>query len=240
MIGHQEATHSLGHARTLRRRVRVESLPTWLPLLLFGFVVCGAVPLYVAAVPATSPGEMSFTEGGLTFLGGVQPAWYVSLYWLVSIPAGYAVAALLFRRHGNTIGVGDRSVPFTAVGLALFVGLLLVYSPFGLDGPWSWTPGNLLVRGLLPLLAISLALGSLAVIARSFVLGLFATGFVGLTLIANLYNMENLAFRLGWTPSSDLQWRFSAYVGLAACGVALLAAGGVSFFRSRLARGSSR
>lgn len=240
MTQHQEATHWLGHARALRRRVRVESLPSWFPLLVFGLVVCGAVPFYVAAVLATSPGGVSFVDGGLTFFGGVQPAWYVSVYWLVSIPAAYALAALFFRRRANKVGVGDRSVPFTAVGLALFGGLLLLYSPFGLDGPWSWTPGNLLVRGLLPLLAISLALGSLAVIARSFVLGVFAAGFVGLTLMANLYNMENLVFRLGWTPSSDLQWGFSGYVGLAACGITLLAAGGVSFLRSRLARGSSR
>ena len=240
MVQHQEAARWLTNARALRQRVRVESLPAWFPLLVFGCVICGAVPLYIVAVPAISPGEVSFIDAGLTFFGGVQSAWYVSLYWLISIPAAYVLSAFFYRRHADALGVADRSIPFTAAGLALFGGLLLLYSPFGLESPWSWTPGNLLVRGLLPLLAISLALLSLAVIARSVSLGVFAAGFVGLTVVANLYNMENLVFRLGWTPSSDLQWRFSAYVGLAACGVALLAAAGVSSFKSRLARGSSR
>lgn len=239
MAQHQEAERWLSNATALRKRVRVDGLPSWFPLLVFGSVICGAIPLYLVA-SGNASSELSFVNGGLPLLGGFQPAWYVSLYWLISIPAAYALSAFFYRRHTNAVGVADRSLPFTAVGLALFGGLLLLYSPFGLSSPWAWTPGNLLVRGLLPLLAISLALASLAVIARSLTLGLFAAAFVGLTLVANLYNMENLLFRLGWTPSSDLQWRFSAYVGLASCGAALVAAGCVSFFTSRMAHGSSR
>lgn len=238
MVQHQEAARWLSNARALRKRVRVEALPSWFSLLVFGCVVCAAVPLYMLASHPAPPG-VSFQEIELAFFGGVQPAWYVSLYWMMAIPAGYVLSALFYRRHANALGVRDRSRPFTATGLALFGGLLLLYSPFGLKGPWSWTPGNLLVRGLLPLLAISLALASLAVIARNVSMGLFTAGFVGLTLMANLYNMENLVFRLGWTPSSDLQWQFSTYVGLTVCGIALLFAAGVSFLTWRLARGSS-
>lgn len=237
MAQRDEAAQWLSNARALRQRVRLEAVPVWIPMLIFGCVICGAVPLYVAD-SQTSEAGFSFI-GGVEGFGGMQPSWRVSLYWMLTVPGGYLSSAALLRSHAEKVGLRDRSMPFTATGLALFVALLLLYSPVGVQGTWGSTPGNLLVRGLLPLLVIAVALGSLAAIVRSVRIGIFAGAFLGLSLLVNLYNMENLAFRLGWTPSGDLQWRLSAHLGLLVCGVVLLVAAVLSLGARRRARGSS-
>ena len=56
-------------------------------------------------------------------------------------------------------------------------------------------PGDLLVRGLTPLLTIALSLLVLAWAERSEPLGIFAVFFVALALLANLYDLSNL-FRI--------------------------------------------
>lgn len=238
-VPRQEAARLLAEARTLRTRARSEALPLWLPLLIFGAVVCGGVVVQLPAAPTGPSSTFAFTElGRLSFFGGSQPAWYVGLYWMLAIPLGFGLAALLYRRHAHKVGLRDRSLPYVAVGLGLFGALLFLFVSEGSARALWQTHGDLLVRGLLPLLVVSLALGALSVIARSPALGAFAFGFVALTLVANLYDMENLAFRLGWSPHSDWQWNLSTQTGLAVCGLTLLAASAVSFLWTKRDHGA--
>lgn len=57
--------------------------------------------------------------------------------------------------------------------------------------------GNLVIRGLTPLITLAIGLFVLARCERSWPLATFAVAFLALALLANLYNMENVVYRLG-------------------------------------------
>ena len=61
---------------------------------------------------------------------------------------------------------------------------------------FEYLPGDLVIRGLVPLLAIAVGFMILAVAERSWALGLFAIAFFAVALTANLYDMSNVADRL--------------------------------------------
>jgi hypothetical protein len=53
-------------------------------------------------------------------------------------------------------------------------------------------------RGLDPLLVIGIGVGILALLERTWALAVFAAMFFALALLANLYNLQNQVYRLGW------------------------------------------
>ena len=60
-------------------------------------------------------------------------------------------------------------------------------------GCWSFAlPGDLVVRGLLPLIVVAVGFAALAGAQRSVEFGVFAAGFFAVALVANLYDMANL------------------------------------------------
>src|SRR2546422_996668 len=80
--------------------------------------------------------------------------------------------------------------------------LLVISSPgvaSVLHVPASWVywirPGGLFIRGLTPLLPVAVGVGVLAWTERSRALGAFAIGFLGLAILVNLYDLENLFSR---------------------------------------------
>jgi hypothetical protein len=238
----KEPAQWLDSTRQLKSRVRKAALPLWPALLIFGLVVLGAVPLYLmASFDAPSAGSTSSpisfrTVGMVSSFGGSQPAWYLGAYWMLTIPLGFGLAWAFYRRHTARVGLGDRSLPFVVAGAALF-GVLFLLSRNGIG---HRIPGDLTVRGLLPLAVVSLALGVLSVLAKSRAIAVFAAGFIALTLVVNLYDVENLAFRLGWRPVTDGQWNLAGHLGLTLCGLVLLASAAFSFASTRWGRGASR
>jgi hypothetical protein len=60
-------------------------------------------------------------------------------------------------------------------------------------------PGDLFIRGLTPLLPIAAGLFVLAIIEGSVPVAGFATAFLGLVILVNLYDIENLFSRVGVT-----------------------------------------
>lgn len=71
---------------------------------------------------------------------------------------------------------------------------LLVLSPPPSRG---LPPADLVSRGLTPLLTVAVGILVLAWTERSASLAVFAVGFVGLVLVADLYNIENVFYRVG-------------------------------------------
>jgi hypothetical protein len=68
-------------------------------------------------------------------------------------------------------------------------------------------PDDLVVRGTFPLVIIAAGLCALAWAERSRALAAIAAVYTGAALLASLYNVENVLFRLGWKPGlgdSDL------------------------------------
>ena len=61
-------------------------------------------------------------------------------------------------------------------------------------------PGDLVVRSTFPFIIIAAGLWALAWAERSRALAAIAAVYSGAALLASLYNVENLLFRLGWNP----------------------------------------
>src|SRR4029453_5086154 len=101
--------------------------------------------------------------------------WAPMVYWLVAGPIGYAICARYHRRRRERTGIGGVPVgPYVATGVVLLLYLLRLV-PFRLE-----------------FFAIAVALLVLAWRERSRALAVIATIFGCLSLVASLYNTENL------------------------------------------------
>ena len=191
----------LSEVSRLRNQARSARHAYWLPLLLFGLVIGGSAPFYIEPAPSHSTGLMPlFTAipGFSPLLGGQSAA---VTYWLLAIGAGMYVTSVWYRRHGRRVGLMTPARGFVIAGV--IVGALLLVLP-----TVRFLPGDLVVRGTLPFLIIATALCVLARAERSPALGVIAAVFTGLALLASLYNIENVLFRLGWHPTGA-QWRLT-------------------------------
>jgi hypothetical protein len=125
--------------------------------------------------------------------------WAPTVYWLVAGPIGYTVCARYHRQRRERTGVGGVPVgPYIATGVILLLCLVIVL-PFHLE-----------------FFAIALALLMLAQRERSWSLAIIATVFGALSLVAGLYNTENLYHYSG---------TFADSVEVVVLGVFLLGAG---------------
>lgn len=167
--------------------------------MLFGLVVLASTPLYadpLADCPATQSwctGEISVSVLNRFFPGGVftaNPA-AIAAFWLVAGPLGYLATGAFYWARARRRGVAISPMAYVVTGL----GLLLLLGVSTWVGVFPF--GNLVIRGLTPLLTVGIGLIVLARSERSWPLATFAVAFLGLALLANLYNMENLVYRVG-------------------------------------------
>lgn len=222
-----EAAGLVADVGRVQRATRRARRAIWFPLVLFGLIVLGAAPFYRPWPPAGS--GLTFRNIGPVggYLGGdfidSGPAWY----WLIALPLGYVATAAFLRWRAGRTGVAGRIAPYVVAGLGLFA-FLVISSPSNLHalglpasiGTFLWS-NDLAIRGLTPLLVVALGFLVLAWVERSMALAVFAAGFLGLTLLANLYDIGNL-FR--WAGLSAEDPRSGAIVA----GAALLL-GGLGF-----------
>ena len=179
-------------------------------------ITLASAPFYVAGGGGARGSGVSFVLGSsdgsvssgsfssnsfarLTALGGGvgrNPS-HAVLFWLISIPIGYlaTVVFALFRARRRGVGVTPKA--FVATGLGLFA-LLVVLAVNATRGSSRWYQplGDFVQRGLVPLLIIAIGFFVLALTERSLSLAVFCVGFLGIVLVALLYNMENLAYDL--------------------------------------------
>jgi hypothetical protein len=229
------ASQILGAAETVRRKTRRARRALWLPLGIFGLVVLGATPFYHQAsrppgpaitctgtvetgitCPAAPLGAITYTvvhrRSPLDFVGGLSlpdGGRWASLYWLIALPLGYALTALLFRRRGLKRGVSASYLPYVLTGIALLAFLFVISPGFA----YTLRIPNALVRwqqfpffqGLTPLLTVALGLFVLAWAERSAAYAAFAAVFLGVACMAGAYNIENLFFRINLTvPAPEI------------------------------------
>lgn len=199
----------LGAARTARRQARRARHAYWFPLVLFGLLTCASIPFYIQRFSASSgvyslrgPARYfnSYYLGGFGFLTGR----YLGFYWLGAMLVGLAATALWYRLRGNRVGLRTPSRGFVVTGLVLLVLALLipVVAARGGVGPFFFLmPGDLLVRGTFPFVLIGIGLWVLAWAERSVALTVIAAGYLALALVASLYDIENVFYRLGWNLS---------------------------------------
>jgi hypothetical protein len=111
-------------------------------------------------------------------------------YWVVASIVAYLLARWIARRQGYRRGVWVDRRPLVVAGALALAGAVVIVTAW-------FAPGDLLVRGNVPLLAIAIGIVVWAARERQPGLWILAAVIVPLTLLANLYNMENVLFRFG-------------------------------------------
>jgi hypothetical protein len=230
----------LAAMKALRRRARAARHAYWFPLVLFGLLTCASVPFYV--LPGHQAGETGATQAGppLPILGGfpgITVQRYLGYYWLAALLGGLLLTLLWYRRSARRVGLATPArgyIMTTAVltVLALVIPLLSqVRSPHWL----SWLqhlqvlwPADLVARGTFPFVIIAAGLWALAWAERSRALTVIAAVYTGTALLASLYNIENLLFRLGWNPAPR-DWDLTSLPNVLLPALVLLAAGAGAF-----------
>jgi hypothetical protein len=222
----------LTDVRRWRSDARAARHAYWLPLVLFGLVIGASSPLYVGEV---SPGpEVVWTPAGTfeafrrMFVGSFT---VLAIYWLLAIGAGLYLTWRWYQRHGRQVGLMTPSRGFVRAGV--IVGVLLLVLPV-----FPFLPGDLTVRGLLPLLIIAAVLWVLARAERSPALAMVAALFTGAALLSSLYNTENILFRLGWTPRGS-EWSLTDLPNILLPALILLVSGAVAYLLQRRKRAAA-
>jgi hypothetical protein len=197
----------LGEVRAIRRRTRLARHAYWFPLVLFGLLTCASVPFYIGRplVGPTAPGAFATRLGGYRmplsgFLGGDRILTADSAYyWLGAMLLGITATVFWYRWRGNRIGLRTPARGYLISGLALIALALLipVVSGRSLRLPMMW-PGGYVIRGTFPLVLIGLGLCVLAWSERSTGLAVIATGYLAISLVANLYILNNVLYRVHW------------------------------------------
>jgi hypothetical protein len=188
----------LGELARLRRRTRSARHAYWLPLVLYGVLICLAAPLYVQSAASDRPGV--FAPPGpqiqVAGLGGAADG-YIAIYWLFALVAGCWLTALWYRRRGRRAGLLTSARGFIIVGVVVTSAVILLSVVPPAAELW---PADLVIRGTFPLFVIAIGLMALAWAERSWALVVTAVVFTGAAFLANLYDVENILFRLGWNP----------------------------------------
>lgn len=192
---------------------------------------CVVTPPNIVYTPCGSTGHRPtvgyFPAGAFT----ASPS-AIALFWIIALPAVYLAIAGWYLWRARRRGVATSPWAYVGLGL-LLVAVLVVTSPE--VGDFLHLPGairtisstsDFTVRGLTPVLTIAAGLAALAVIERSRALGAYVVALVGLVMLADLYDIENLASRLGLGAHGP-------EVNVVVVG-AFLVGGGVGFGLSRL------
>ena len=187
----------LGAAEAAARRTRAARPSRAVPFLVLALVVIAAMPFYVTKPWPAGDGSDSgwlpgLPSGPLAGFQDTSAGVWTSVYWLVGLPAGYAIITWWYARAGRRSGVMVSVRPLVLAGLGLFAVLLASF----LLGAFPW-PGDLLIRGLAPLITIAAGLLGWAIAGRSGLLAVAAVVFAGAALTADLYDVENVLYRFG-------------------------------------------
>lgn len=212
----------------LRRRARADRHAYWFPLLVFGLATVAAAPLYVRL----EYGPMVTHEDGTTVYYPSTDQ-RVGQYWMIVLLGGALLTAWWYRRRGRRTGIEGRVGPALVAATLVTLGYVVVtLLPIGF---FLWP---IQVREFSALLVLAVGLLALAWQERSRGLGVTAVLFAVAAILANGYNVENLAFRLGWDPflAHPEQARFTQLPALLLPAAVLLtggAAAGLQAWRAR-------
>jgi hypothetical protein len=215
--GSEGPAELLGEVRAIRRKARLARHAYWFPLVLFGLLTCASVPFYIQHVPsrpgtvvaASTPGPLALQSAYLGGFGLLRAARGLPYYWLGAMLVGIAATVIWYRWRGNRVGLRTPARGYLITGLAIVaLALLVPLASEHLAGAdrFLLMPGDLVVRGTFPLVLIGLGLCFLAWAERSVGLAVIAAVYVALSLVASLYDIENLyyyVFGSGLSPDAS-------------------------------------
>jgi hypothetical protein len=203
----------LGEVKSVRRRTRSARHAYWFPLMLFGLLTLASIPFYIEQIPKKSGAYFTLGPDRPAFLRlryldgtGIFHGRFSPYYWLAAILVGLAATALWYRWRGDRVGLRTPARGYLLTGLVL---LLLALGIPALatstsSGLGVLEPGDLVFGGTFPQVIIGVGLCYLAWAERSIALTLIAAGYLALSVVASLYDIENVFYRLGWNLSPEV------------------------------------
>jgi hypothetical protein len=213
----------LSAVHNLTRQVRLAQRGSWFPLLVFGVITLGAIPMY-----RVGPGRLSHCRSAAhgTFVCSSVNA-TVLVYWPIALVLAWVAIAYFYLHQSERHGVGTRIRPYVAVGVAIAV-LLAAVSLWRAARPESPSSVALMLGGAQPLSVYSLANPATAIAFALLVLAwvehnrpLAAYGFVFLVV---------MVVQTSRTIHSSSQWWFLPQLLLPA---GLLLLGSLAFALAR-------
>ncbi|MET4048865.1 MULTISPECIES: hypothetical protein [unclassified Rhodococcus (in: high G+C Gram-positive bacteria)] len=176
----------LDDVNELRVKTRAARPRLSVPLFMVAVLISGAMPLYVQRPVFSGESSTSNPLGISGLLDLVSPT-AATIYWLIAVPLCVVAVSYYCNRAGGRSGVRFRVQPWLWSGIVLFV-LAVFATRNGLFG----FAGNLMIRGLIPLLTVSVAVLVWGLVLRSVLLSAIGAVAVATSLVSNLYNVENL------------------------------------------------
>jgi hypothetical protein len=234
------AAKLLDEMRAIRSRTRAAAHAYWLPLLLFGIVICGSLPFYERLTPlraGTRPAGLPsscrqgqpchisgrFSAGGVRVgsVGHLTVVTALGWYWQAAIPVAVVLTVLWYRWRANRIGLRTPARSFLVTGLVLGELVLLISL---LIADQSARPGGFFLdtRHVAAVLVIAAVLWVLAWAERSRALAIIVAVFLVVALPVSYTIGGGLAG--GTTGAADLSVAAMRLLGLIPA-LILLAAG---------------
>ncbi len=239
--GEGTAAELLASVKNLRLAARSARHAYAFPLVLFGVLTLAAVPFYL---PPNGPrgwyaySSLTGAVPSLPVLGGsltTSGHYYLGYFWLAALTGGLLLTMYWYRQHARAAGVSTQVRGYLitlGVLTGLAVALPVLAQLLGLGWLGVLWPGDATIRGTFSFLIIAAALGVLAWAERSVTLGVIALVYAGTALLASLYDLANVLFRLGWNPSAS-EWKFTSLPNVLLPALVLLTAGAVVFLAQR-------
>jgi hypothetical protein len=209
-----EANSILSTVDTAARKVRATRPTRAVPLLVLGLVIVGAMPFYVLTEPTSQegapPNQLVWSLGGMM---GTRAGACTAIYWIIALPVAYGFIAWWYRRAAQRDGVAINVKPLVITGVALFALLLVLLT----QAP-TFLPGDIVIRGLTPILTMAVGLFVWSVAERSKGLLAVALVFLGAAISTSLYDFGNVVPFVAW----DVYWQYSLLPNVALCASILL------------------
>lgn len=249
--GHAPA-QLLEDVRALQRRAAITGRGYWLPLLVFGALICGSLAFYEilrsAAGGAVSvvhqPGHCAVLVnhrckviGGGGHVLAVHQTVVAALgyYWQLAIPAGVVLTVLWYNWRGNRVGLRTPALGFLITGLVLAELVLLVPLLAGQSGSLARLLHDTRQAG--PLAIIAALLWVLAWAQRSRGLAIVTAFYLVAAIVISRFTNSGIAGAT--TGAAHLSLASLRLLGLLPA-LILLVAGLVTVLTTRTARASSR
>ncbi len=224
----------LHEMHALRDRTSIAGRGYWLPLLLFGALICGSLPFYERLRPSQA-NSAGLAEPGIctavlnrpchmrTGAGHVTVVAALGYYWQIAIPAAVVLIVLWYRWRGNQVGLRTPARGFLITGLVL--GELILLGPLlaGQSGSLTRLTHDTHQAG--PLVIIAALLWVLAWAQRSAALAIIAAVYLAVALAITQFNNGGLAG--GTTGAADLTLTALRLLGLLPALILLAAGSGV-------------
>jgi hypothetical protein len=236
--GGERAARVLGEITAIRSRAGAAAHGYWLPLLLFGVLICGSLAFYERLqVPQPAlllhSGSGPCQPGAGSCVTGPGPVITVvtglGWYWQLAIPVAVVLAVLWYRWRGGRTGLRTPSTPFLVTGLVLGEAVLGV--------PLLARAGSRQLAVLVhdshqsgPLIIIAVLLWVLARAERSRALAVLTTGYLVVAIAASAFDNGGLAG--GTTGAADVALGQLRLIGLLPA-LVLLAGGGAAWLVQR-------